>query len=81
VTAAGGRWPPAPTSHLLLTNHAQKLEFIFNQVTRLIEQYLPDELAIEAPFYGVNVQSMLKLGRAQGVAIAAAVARQIPYLE
>ncbi len=64
-----------------LTNHAQKLEYIFQNVTRLIEQFLPDELAIEAPFYGVNVQSMLKLGRAQGVAIAAALARQIPYVE
>lgn len=64
-----------------LTNHAQKLEYIFTQVTRLIEQFLPDELAIEAPFYGNNVQSMLKLGRAQGVAIAAALSRQIPYVE
>ena len=43
--------------------------------------FLPDELAIEAPFYGVNVQSMLKLGRAQGVAIAACLSRQIPYVE
>jgi crossover junction endodeoxyribonuclease RuvC len=47
----------------------------------LIEEFLPDELAIEAPFYGVNVQSMLKLGRAQGVAIAACLSRQIPYVE
>ena len=47
----------------------------------LIDEYLPDELAIEAPFFGVNVQSMLKLGRAQGVAIAAALSRQIPYVE
>ncbi len=64
-----------------LTNHALKLEYIFREVTRLIEHWLPDELAIEAPFYGVNVQSMLKLGRAQGVAIAAALARQISYVE
>jgi crossover junction endodeoxyribonuclease RuvC len=64
-----------------LTNHAQKLRFIFEEVTALLEKFLPDELAIEAPFYGVNVQSMLKLGRAQGVAIAAALARQIPYVE
>jgi crossover junction endodeoxyribonuclease RuvC len=48
---------------------------------QLIEEFLPDELAIEAPFYGNNVQSMLKLGRAQGVAIAAAISRQIPIRE
>ena len=47
----------------------------------LIDEYLPDELAIEAPFYGKNVQSMLKLGRAQGVAIAAALSRDIPIFE
>lgn len=64
-----------------LTNHALKLEYIFRNVTALIEEFLPDELAIEAQFYGENVQSMLKLGRAQGVAIAAALARRIPYVE
>ena len=47
----------------------------------LIDEFLPDELAIEAPFYGVNVQSMLKLGRAQGVAIAACLSRDIPFVE
>jgi crossover junction endodeoxyribonuclease RuvC len=54
-----------------------KLQKIFERTTSLIEQYHPDELAIEAPFFGKNVQSMLKLGRAQGVAIAAAVNRQL----
>lgn len=58
-----------------------KLSKIFERVTGLIDSYKPDELAIEAPFYGKNVQSMLKLGRAQGVAIAAALARQIPIFE
>ena len=47
----------------------------------MIDMYLPDEIALEAPFYGKNVQSMLKLGRAQGVAMSAALARQIPITE
>lgn len=59
----------------------RKLAHIFSRVTGLVEQYLPDELAIEAPFFGKNVQSMLKLGRAQGVAIAAAISRDIPIAE
>ena len=58
-----------------------KLGHIFERVTGIIESYLPDELAIEAPFFGKNVQSMLKLGRAQGVAIAAAIQRQVPIHE
>lgn len=58
-----------------------KLGRIFERVTGLIESYLPDELAIEAPFFGKNVQSMLKLGRAQGVAMAAAISRDIPITE
>ncbi len=62
-------------------NHALKLKRIFERMLELIDEYLPDELAIEAPFFGVNVQSMLKLGRAQGVAIAACLSRQIPYVE
>ncbi|MFN3530412.1 MAG: crossover junction endodeoxyribonuclease RuvC [Bacteroidia bacterium] len=61
--------------------HALKLSKIFTEMIRLIDRYHPDELAIEAPFYGKNVQSMLKLGRAQGVAIAAALSRQIPITE
>ena len=63
------------------SNHAVKLKRIFDRMLELIDEFLPDELAIEAPFFGVNVQSMLKLGRAQGVAIAAALSRQIPYVE
>lgn len=62
-------------------DHYMRLHRIYDRVTSLIEQYLPDEMAIEAPFFGKNVQSMLKLGRAQGVAIAAAVGRQVPITE
>lgn len=62
-------------------DHYLKLRRIFERVTSLIDEYLPDELAIEAPFFGKNVQSMLKLGRAQGVAMAAAVSRDIPIFE
>lgn len=58
-----------------------KLKEIFSEVTLLLERFCPDELSIEAPFYGKNVQSMLKLGRAQGVAIAAALQRDIPIFE
>ena len=58
-----------------------KLGRIFERVTGIIESYLPDEMAIEAPFFGKNIQSMLKLGRAQGVAIAAAIHRDIPITE
>ena len=58
-----------------------RLGKIFDRVTGIIEEYLPDELAIEAPFFGKNVQSMLKLGRAQGVAIAAAIHHDIPIHE
>ncbi|MFZ5940740.1 MAG: crossover junction endodeoxyribonuclease RuvC [Bacteroidota bacterium] len=58
-----------------------KLRRIHESVTRLIDQYLPDEMAIEAPFFGKNVQSMLKLGRAQGVAIAAAISHSVPVAE
>lgn len=58
-----------------------KLGHIFERVTGIIDSYLPDELAIEAPFFGKNVQSMLKLGRAQGVAIAAAIHHGVPIHE
>ena len=51
------------------------------KLAHIIQSYLPDELAIEAPFFGKNVQSMLKLGRAQGVAMAAALERDIPITE
>lgn len=58
-----------------------RLGRIFERVTGVIDEYLPDEMAIEAPFFGKNVQSMLKLGRAQGVAIAAAIERDVPIHE
>jgi crossover junction endodeoxyribonuclease RuvC len=58
-----------------------RLGKIFERVTGIIDEYLPDEMAIEAPFFGKNVQSMLKLGRAQGVAIAAAIRHDIPIHE
>ena len=64
-----------------LTDHYLRLGHIFERITGIIDAYLPDELAIEAPFFGKNVQSMLKLGRAQGVAIAAAIHRGIPIHE
>lgn len=64
-----------------METHYMRLRRIYERVLSLVEQYLPDELAIEAPFYGKNVQSMLKLGRAQGVAMAAALARDIPVAE
>ena len=62
-------------------DHYLKLGRIFERITGIIESYLPDEVAIEAPFFGKNVQSMLKLGRAQGVAMAAAISRQVPIKE
>ena len=62
-------------------SHYKRLHRIYERVSGLVEQYLPDELAIEAPFFGKNVQSMLKLGRAQGVAMAAALCRDIPIAE
>lgn len=61
--------------------HTLKLKRIFERTLSLIEEYLPDEMAVEAPFYGKNVQSMLKLGRAQGVAMAAGLYRDIPIRE
>lgn len=64
-----------------IKDHYLKLQRIFERITQLIDQYHPDELSIEAPFFGKNVQSMLKLGRAQGVAIAAALSRSIPIFE
>ena len=63
------------------SDHYLKLQKIFTRTLQLIEEYKPDELAIEAPFFGKNVQSMLKLGRAQGVAMAAGLYRQIPIFE
>ena len=65
----------------LMDDHYMRLHHIYERVSGLVKQYLPDEMAIEAPFFGKNVQSMLKLGRAQGVAMAAALNRQIPITE
>ncbi|MEZ4799403.1 MAG: crossover junction endodeoxyribonuclease RuvC [Flavobacteriales bacterium] len=64
-----------------IDDHHLKLQKIFERCIELIDGFHPDELAIEAPFFGKNVQSMLKLGRAQGVAIAAALSRKIPVME
>jgi crossover junction endodeoxyribonuclease RuvC len=64
-----------------ITDPYLKLEKIFRDTIELIDTFHPDELAIEAPFFGKNVQSMLKLGRAQGVAISAALSRQLPIFE
>lgn len=63
------------------TTHQLKLKKIFERTLGIIDHYHPDEVAIEAPFYGKNVQSMLKLGRAQGVAMAASLYREIPITE
>jgi crossover junction endodeoxyribonuclease RuvC len=61
--------------------HELKLKKIFERVIGIIDDFEPDEVALEAPFYGKNIQSMLKLGRAQGVAMAAALSREIPISE
>ena len=62
-------------------DHAVKLKRIYDRVAQLIDTHHPDHLAVEAPFFGKNVQSMLKLGRAQGVALAAALSREVPIAE
>ena len=62
-------------------DHYTKLKLIFERTLHLVDTYHPDEVAIEAPFFGKNVQSMLKLGRAQGVAMAACLIRQVPITE
>jgi crossover junction endodeoxyribonuclease RuvC len=64
-----------------IKDHALKLKRIFERTLMLIDEFHPDEVAIESPFFGKNVQSMLKLGRAQGVAIAAALYRSVPVIE
>tara|TARA_B100000401_G_C52812324_1_gene724525 strand:+ start:1296 stop:1847 length:552 start_codon:yes stop_codon:yes gene_type:complete len=64
-----------------LSSHELKLKKIFERTLHLIDKYNPDELSVEAPFFGKNVQSMLKLGRAQGVAMSAALYRDIPIFE
>jgi len=62
-------------------DHYLRLKQIFERTVELIDSFHPDEIAIEAPFFGKNVQSMLKLGRAQGVAMAAGLSRQVPITE
>ncbi len=62
-------------------DHYVKLKLIFERTVELIDTFHPDEIAIEAPFFGKNVQSMLKLGRAQGVAMAAGLSREVPITE
>ena len=62
-------------------DQALRLKKIYDRTAQLIEEYMPDYMAIEAPFFGKNIQSMLKLGRAQGISLAAALARNIPIIE
>ena len=64
-----------------LNGHALKLKRIFERTIQLVEEYKPDEVSLEAPFFGKNDQSMLKLGRAQGVAMAAALYKNVPIFE
>lgn len=63
------------------SDHALKLKKIFEKISYIIDTHSPDSMALEAPFYGQNVQSMLKLGRAQGVAMAAALAKEVSITE
>ena len=85
VISADGNKPRLETMGVIMLNKItdpyMKLATIHKRVSWLIDEFLPDECAIEAPFFGQNVQSMLKLGRAQGVAIAAVIAREIPITE
>lgn len=84
IKVVNGKMHFVQMNELLLTKYTDpyiKLKLIFERTLELIDNYHPDEIAIEAPFYGKNVQSMLKLGRAQGVAMAAGLSRQIPITE
>ncbi len=85
ILGVRGKQPEAIVMGVIKLNkfesHYLRLARIYERVSSLVTQYLPDELAIEAPFFGKNVQSMLKLGRAQGVAMAAVLARDIPIFE
>ena len=64
-----------------ITDPYAKLRYIFDSVSRLVKEYTPREVALESPFFGQNVQSMLKLGRAQGVAMAAALSHNVDVFE
>jgi crossover junction endodeoxyribonuclease RuvC len=84
IKVIGGTMTFVQMNELLLNKYKDpytKLKLIYDRTIELIDTYHPDEIAIEAPFYGKNVQSMLKLGRAQGVAMAAGLSRQIPITE
>lgn len=85
VISISGKQIKAETLGVIMLNklehHNDKLKAIFKKTLSLVEQYKPDEMAVEAPFFGKNVQSMLKLGRAQGVVMAAALYRDIPVVE
>ncbi len=84
IKVVGKRMEFLQLNELKLTqydDHYVKLRLIFERTIELIETHHPDEIAIEAPFFGKNVQSMLKLGRAQGVAMAAGLSRQVPITE
>jgi len=84
IKVVGKKMQFVQMNELLLTKYKDpytKLKLIFERTIELIDTYHPDEIAIEAPFFGKNVQSMLKLGRAQGVAMAAGLSREIPITE
>ena len=85
ILGVNGKTPQMIAMGVLKLNkfddHYMRLHRIHERVLGLIDQYLPDDMAIEAPFFGKNVQSMLKLGRAQGVAMAAALSRDIHITE
>lgn len=84
IKVTGGTMTFVQMNELLLNKYKDpytKLKLIYDRTIELIDTYHPDEIAIEAPFFGKNVQSMLKLGRAQGVAMAAGLSRQIPITE
>lgn len=84
ISIKGSKMEMISVHELLLkkyANHETKLKYIFDKTLALIDEFHPDEVALEAPFFGKNVQSMLKLGRAQGVAMAASLHRNIPIIE
>ena len=84
IKVVGKKMEFVQLNELLLSKYTDpyvKLKLIFERTVELIDTYHPDEIAIEAPFFGKNVQSMLKLGRAQGVAMAAGLSRQVPITE
>src|SRR6056300_1936571 len=84
IKVVGNEMSFVQLNELMLQKYADpytKLKLIFERTISLIDTYHPDEIAIEAPFFGKNVQSMLKLGRAQGVAMAAGLSREVPITE